>query len=260
MKTKVPVRMLTSLSVLLLLTACASHGRVSAVGISDNQGDQLCSDISTRTEAVQDKISARQEALLNSWQTQSDKIEIISETRDKDVEGLRAHIDDARSQNAIKMRKLAADDDEEKAVDTYVSAVSSAVHARRQSVDTARTQFRSDVKKLAEARQATLAGQVEALRISIADAYTTAKSGCSDGTDPSAVQAALAQQLAAAKQGFIEKRATDNQLGIQIKQLASTRRDAVKAADTTFLQNTIVAKDALRTSPAGKNPAIVAAE
>jgi hypothetical protein len=249
-------RGLLCLLVLLVLAAGAAHGQATAAAIATSRDTQFCSTIETRADAAQSKISARQETVIRSWQSQTDKEAVINKAQDSEVQQLRAQIDTQRALNMRQLNDKAANDTQKAAVQNYVAAVASAVSTRRAAVDEARSGFRTGVKNLVQIRQAAIAGQVEALRIGVSDSYTTAKTSCGDGQDPAAVRTTLVQSLTAAKQAFLEKRTSDPQIGQDIARLSAIRAQTVKGADTTFLQTTSAARQTLRDAFAGTQTVI----
>jgi hypothetical protein len=256
MKTKGLSRVLLSLLVLVALTAGSAHGQVSAVGLTTSRDAQFCSTIETHADAVRAKISARQETVIRSWQAQTDKGALINQAQDSEIQQLRVRIDTQRAQNNRQLNGKAKSDAQKAAVQTYVAAVASAVGVRREAVDTARVNFRAGVKSLVQVRQAALAGQVDALRIGVSDAYDGVKSGCSEGVDPATVRLTLVQSLTAAKTSFADQRAADAQTVEEISKLSTAREQIVKNANTAFLQTTVAARAALRESFAGSQTII----
>jgi hypothetical protein len=117
------------------------------------------------------------------------------------------------------------------AIDTYATNMKTAESTRETSVDAARLTYRTALSGVVNTHQQSLINATSTFEGSISEAFTIAQTNCSNGT----AMATLKQTISTARQTF--KLAQQSSVGDSIKQLATTRNTAIKAADTAFAKS-----------------------
>jgi hypothetical protein len=133
------------------------------------------------------------------------------------------------------------------AIDTFVTSMKEAQAARAQAVDSARAAYRAALSEEITAHQARLLQAALVFQRSVSAAFTKAQTNCADKT----AGVTLRTEIKTARDVFQTARKAEV-TGSSVKQLAETRRTAIKAANEEFVKKvkeyTATLKTALETT------------
>ena len=142
---------------------------------------------------------------------------------------------DARRNAWYEKLEAAADTDEKKAaVAEFKKTVEAAADTRREAVDAAINAFRKSVDAAVTTEKENRAGGIETFGTIIEVALNQAKKDCADGKSPDAIRSAFQASLKSAREALQSERKDDGNLGVIIKDLATTRQAAMKSALDAF--------------------------
>ncbi len=160
----------------------------------------------------------------------------------------RAKWDSQRSEQFSKLEVKAATDTEKTAIQTYETAIKSAVATRRSAHDANREVFFNGVDSLLSTSRQVIDGQVSALRTSVASSISTAKASCAAGTASASVRQVFVASIKSAREAFKTSRQSDTKIEAQIDTLNTSRIASNKTADQTFQNSADSARTVLKTA------------
>lgn len=232
-------------TLLVLLIAIGAVTPATALDYNHGQSD-FCVSLEARTKRVDAGLAQAQTEVRQAWQQQDDRLRVMIREQQSSRVDLTATINDQRAHNLSEFRQHATSAAQRVAIDDYKNAQSQAITVRRSAVGRANDAFTAAVKRLVADRQATQAGQVEALRIALDDALQTASGQCAAGVEPTTVSHDFATSVQASRQTFLAQRKSDSAITVQIASLSQTRRLAVAAANQTYLATMTQARQTLQ--------------
>ncbi|HUC96085.1 MAG TPA: hypothetical protein VMR16_00245 [Candidatus Saccharimonadales bacterium] len=125
--------------------------------------------------------------------------------------------------------KTGLTDAQKQAIATYKTDMELAETTRELAVDSARIEYRTALYSTIASQQTALSNAVLAYQAAFEAAFATAAPSCNDGTTISTLKTAVQTAHQTLKTTLSNIKTTD-----QIKQLATTRNNAIKAADNAF--------------------------
>lgn len=217
----------------------------------------FCTNLSTRVSSITSQVNNLSGKVAPAWAQQDEKLSSADQKVDQDVAAARQKADSDRDANFTKLEAKATTDAQKQAVQTYETAVKTAVTTRRGAYDAARQTFRTGVKDAVLARRSTVAAQISQFKASVNAAVASAQASCtSNPASGASVRTTLVSALKTARQTFQSNRKGDETVGSQVKQLAATRNDSFKAADQAFKASMVTARDALRQAFGSSNTSV----
>jgi hypothetical protein len=139
----------------------------------------------------------------------------------------------AKKQFEVKVQALESKngltDAQKQAVATYKTDMELAETTRELAVDSARTEYRTALYSTVAGQQTALSNAVITYQAAFEKAFATAATGCNDGTTLATLKTAIQAAHQTLKTTLSTIKTTD-----KIKQLATTRNNAIKAADDAF--------------------------
>lgn len=213
----------------------------------DKTDTRFCANLSTVHTAVNSKLSER---LTAAQQKNKDHAEQFLQKKDAAVGNLQAKRADVEAKwqtHVADLQGKAKTDAEKAAVATFVSTVQGLTATRHAAVDASIATFTDGLKNLEDTRTSDFSAMVATYQSQIEAAFTKAQTSCSNGTDPSAVRAALKSDLSAVRDSFKSDRETHAATyRTNFQALRTARISAVTAAGDTFRAGFAKAKNTLR--------------
>lgn len=234
------------LLVLLILSGAVMPA--TALDINGHGADSFCGSLDKRAANVNIQLQKSQTAIRQNWQQQNEQLRLLTDEQHRSQTTLEAAVDAQRAANLNVMRQQAKTTVVRQAVDDYTAAQKQATTTRREAVQQANDTFTNAVSRLVADRQATQAGQAEALRITLNDALQTAAGQCSAGVDPTIVGSAFITAVHTSRQTFANQRSGDSAIAAQVRSLSQTRRQKTDAANQTYLTTMKSARQILQDS------------
>jgi hypothetical protein len=233
---------------LALLVVTGALAPATALDLNDDTSSQFCNTLEARTARINAEISEVQSTVHATWQQQSARLSVmVSEQRSSSHE-LTLSVDVQRAQNIAQLRSRAKDGTQRSAVDAYQRTQAQSIAVRRKAVRQANDNFTIALKRFVADRQATQAGQVEALRIAVDDDLQTAVGECSTGVDPQVAEHDFANVILKSRQTFAAQRKNDALIVSQLATLNISRQNAIQQADQPYTTAMDHARQTLRTA------------
>lgn len=215
------------------------------------QSDSSTKSTQTRCQAV-DQIAVRIQTDLTDKKAQVDKkretltVQAADRTdkRQSQLQEKRLQWDAKRQENFEKLRAKAETDEQKKAVELYVTAMTDAIEVRRTANDAAFAAFRVDLESIKSSIDQSVQQNLLATQSAVAQAIANAKAACESGQDLTKIKENLKLELQAAK----EKSKTSRQEALKNEQFTAAvekRNQAVKTNSAVFLQSTQAAREEL---------------
>lgn len=230
---------------LVVLIAVGAVAPATALDFNHGQND-FCASLEARTKRVDAGLAVSQAQVRQAWQQQNDRMRVMSSEQQSSRIDSSAAIDAQRTNNLRELRQHATSAVQRAAIDDYKSTQAQAIALRRTAVGQADDAFTAAIKRLVANRQATQAGQVEALRIALDDSLRTASGECAAGVEPSTVSHDFATATNTSRQTFMAQRKSDGAISAQVTALSQKRRLAVSAANQVYLTTMIQARQNLQ--------------
>jgi len=208
---------------------------VSAVTKTDSDiTPERCSHVISLRSKGRDNLAAN---LLKMNTGSSNRIKKIANDKTNIDKKVKASRSNAKTRFEEKLKKL-----EEKAgwtkaqkqaLATYKTNMLLARKNREFSVDGARTQYRSALGTALTNQQKNIAAATTTYQKAVENAFATVVNSCDKETDMPALKASVKTARETLKNALSKIKVTTT---AKIKQLATTRNDAIKKADDTFKQ------------------------
>ncbi len=246
--TKLIIRKLAvvvSSSIMMTLLPVGPGIRLSAQG-TDEQEQAVCKQLSTRQEAIKEKLVKQQGHLQETRKQRDAKLASLQQKLDKVLEDARQKNDERRATAIDNLQKIAASEEERVAVRVYHQAIDAAVETRRTAFDEAQQQFRNRLKQLMEGRAAELSASMDNYEAAIDRAFDTANTRCSNNEEKRIIRAELIRDLQAARLTYRQDKVAQANLSSGLKQLIQDRKATEKAATASFEAALKEARDELR--------------
>lgn len=191
-----------------------------------------CLHVITLRSAGRDAMATNLAKMNKGFSDRMKKIASNKASVDKKVTTSRAN---AKNLFESKLKKLESKagwtSAQKQAIATYKTNMELAKTTRDLAVDTARTNYRSALANLITAQQKDLTAAVITYQKAFEKAFATANANCSKGANMSAVKTAVQSAHQTLKTAITKANNKD-----KIKQLATTRNNAIKSADDTFIK------------------------
>jgi hypothetical protein len=210
-------------ALLVLLIAGGTLGSVTALGSQD--ADTYCAAVADQLPLIERRINAAASVQQGIMDTESQQINVMIRQLQADETDLYRTIDSARDRNLAPIPNHGA----------YQDTITRLGGQRRQAVRAADQQFARGLRRVIDTRHATLAGRVDAYRISVTDALRAADVTCAQTDDALAGRPVLSAALQKADAGFQSQSDADEGLTTTIQQLIRTKQAAIRAANQTYL-------------------------
>jgi hypothetical protein len=212
---------------------------------SHGQSD-FCTSLDARSQRVDAQLATTQDQIHQAWQQQNDRFRVMTSQQQDDNKSLFSVVDSQRASN-LKKLNLYATTSQRTAIATYRHILSQATASRRSAVRQANDSFTAAVQRLVADRQASQAGQVEALRITLDDDFQTASAQCASGIPPETAAHDFASSLQSSRRTFLQQRQADSAITTQVAYLTGIRRQSVTSADQAYSTTMAVARQTLAT-------------
>lgn len=204
--------------------------------------DQACARLTTFSTTGAAKLKERQAAMEVDFAKRQSNITSRHDAADQKVVTFRitlsdkfdAKVTDLKSKEGLSEAQLAA-------INTYEKDMKAAKQSREETVDAARETYRAGLIKEVEAHQAALRSAVTTYQTAVEAAIAAAKSDCGNGT----AMTTLKSSLQAARESFQAARKA-SKAQPAIKELVTTRTEAIKAANAEFAEKAKVYGDTLK--------------
>ncbi len=191
-----------------------------------------CTRISILQSASEAAIAVKITAMQNNFAARLAKITSDETAVDQKVTAART---DAQNRFAEKITamdsKTSLTWNELSVIETYKKNMQAAKTTRETTVDKARNEYRTALSALITKHQQDLTDTATAYNASIKSAFATANINCTDGN--SGTMSTLKSSVKTARQTLTTSRKSDK-ITTEIKQLATTRNEAIKAANAAF--------------------------
>ncbi len=215
------------------------------------QSDTSTKSTQTRCQAI-DQIAVRMQTDLTDKKAQVDKkresltVQAAERTdkRQSQLQEKRLQWDAKRQENFEKIRAKAETDEQKKAVEVYVTAMTDAIEVRRTANDAAFAAFRVDLEAIKSNIDQSVQQNLLATQAAVTQAIANAKAACESGQDVAKIKETLKLEMQAAK----EKSKTSRQEALKNEQFTAAvekRNQAVKTNSAVFLQSTKAAREEL---------------
>lgn len=220
---KFTLGMIAGLTIVATFITTTPSGAVTGTGAS-------CTRITTLQSTTQATIATHIATMKTDFATRLTGISTRETTVDQSVATARANIS---TKFAAKVKELEAQAGltpvQLTAIDAYKADMIKAEATREAAVDAARSAYRTSLAAEVQTHQTSLSSDVAAYQTAVTTAFTTAVANCGDGT----ALATLRSDVKTAHQTLETARKADK-VTTDIKAFATTRNDAIKAADTAF--------------------------
>lgn len=214
----------------------------------------FCKGLTASASKISSGINSAREKVRTAQTEQAGKLKDLQAKWDTEVNENREKWDTKRQEQFTKLNGLAKTDEQKAAVTTYQQAITAAVTARRTANDAARADFRKGVESIVATKKTNTDAQLAIFNSAVSTAITTAEAACTaDNPNVSAIRATLQNSIKSARETYTNARKADTTVGNQIKLLAQTRNDAIKANDAAFKKATEAARTELKNSFTGTN-------
>lgn len=196
--------------------------------------EKFCENFTARMGEMQSRLTERKNKFTERKKNRINYLDERRDARDNMLTDKREE-QDARRNAWYEKLEAAADTDEKKAaVAEFKKTVESAADTRREAVDAAISAFRKSVDAAVTTEKENRAGGIETFETIIEVALSQAKKDCADGKSPDAIRSAFQASLKSAREALQSERKGDGNLGVIIKDLATTRQAAMKSALDAF--------------------------
>lgn len=234
MKTIFKVTRTGSVSILtaMLLLVTPSYAMTSTPAATAPAANGACARFTTLAAASSTKINERIAAMEVDFQR---RLTIISGRHDAVDLKVATFRTTALDKFDLKMDALKSEKnltpEQVTAIEEFVNNMKEAEVARVQTVDSTRATYRSAMLEEVNARQAHLLQAALVFQRSVAASFTKAQSTCADAT----AGTTLRSEIKTARETFRTARKAEV-IESSVKQLAETRRSAVKVANEEFIK------------------------
>ncbi len=218
------------LSVFVVVPAFAVE---TTTGENRDTSATVCSRITTFAKTGKENLSEKRSTLQTDFSKRLSGIATKQTDVDKKVSEARLA---AKTKFEEKIAKLEAKEDltdvQKAAIETYKTEVQAAEVTRAAAIDDARAAYRTGLASLVTTNQQTLSSAVTTYQTAVSTALATATANCTEA-NATATLATLKASLKSAREVLNAKRTPDTNKAA-IKQLATTRDAAIKAANEAF--------------------------
>ena len=218
-----------------------------AISIPDSAKNTFCSNIGSNLSKISQSVDT---ARAKAKTAREDQQKTVADNRAKlsqELAAKRQEWDTKRQENFDALAQKATTDAQKTAVTAYQKTISDAVTKRRAANDAARQTFQTAVSNLIASQKSTADAQATIFASSVSTAITSAQAAClANPTDITNIKNTLQASLKSARETFNNARKADASIGEQVKQLAQTRIETVKANDAEFLATTKAARETLK--------------
>ena len=236
---------LLALILLMPLSSLALEG--TQTGSVSGSSSTFCTNFAAESARISARMTEQSTKLASAWSQQDSNVSSKTESNVQKVAEARAKSDSTRATNFTTLESKATNSAQKQAVQIYEAAVKSAVSTRRSSYDAAKSSFRSAVQTAVAARHTSVNAQLSTFNAAVNNAISTASASCkASPTNSSMIHDTFKASLKSAKTAFENGRSSDATVGSAVKQLAITRNNAFKVADSAFQAAMSAAKDALK--------------
>ncbi len=227
-------KLVSHLSLLLLLITLAAASPTTALDLRGDSYGDFCSTLDSRTKRIDEQLLHVQSDIHRNWQQQNDRLRIIDSDKQKEADNFNSLIDARRADNLTVLRHAATSRGRQQAITSYELTQRHAVATRRAAIRQANTDFTLALRRYVSNRQATQAGQVEAVRIHVDDALQIARGQCAGGINDTVVGQNFGVSVRQGRETFISQRKADTAIVAQVQNLAATRSQVVLRANQSY--------------------------
>jgi len=234
--------------VVALLVGAPSFALTSTPAQTTQGSEARCARFATLAGVANTKMSERIAAMEVDFQKRLSIISGRHDAVDQKVATSRTAALDKFDLKVTELKsKTGLTTEQSTAIDAFVTSMKEAQAARAQAVDSARATYRAALSEEITAHQARLLQAALVFQRSVSAAFTKAQANCAEST----ANDVLRNEIKTARDIFQTARKAEV-TGSSVKQLAETRRTAIKAANEEFVKKakeyTATLKTALETT------------
>lgn len=211
------------------LLSSSSPLTVGAVPVADSEED-FCTRVLSLMDTNQAAVGTKIQAMQAKFSTRIAQMATDQSARDEGAAQARTA---AKQQFEQKLTSLLAreglSEDQVTAIETFRENVTEAEETREAAVDQALETYRSNLANTISAQQTSLIQAADRYREAITTAFTNASNSCEDSRSLATLRIGIKN----ARQALTTKR-NNTQVGDDIRTIAATRREAIKAANEAF--------------------------
>jgi hypothetical protein len=203
-----------------------------------------CLHVVTLRTAGRDSLATNLAKMYTNSSNRLKKIVADKIVADKKLAINRANAKTSFEEKLVKLESTAGLTNVQKqAIETYKTDMELATVTRETAVDKARTDYSNALESTVLSQQTALTNAAVTYQTAFEKAFAVATSSCSKGVNMSAVKTAVQTAHQDLKTAISKLKTSD-----QIKQLATTRNDAIKTATNTFSKQAATFTQTLKTA------------
>lgn len=231
----------------IALVLCICGGALqTATAVGSQQ--TICAEIEARQSAALQQVDKAGVQLRTVWKAQDQRQQVLFDQMQTAMTARDQQLDAARATNHTKLAERAHDTAQKEALASYRKQLHLAIQTRRDSVADAVRAFKEQLLTSTTERRAMLAGQTQAYRIAVNDAYTKAQGLCAAAAAPSEVSAELTALVTKSQATYDKQRADDKGLESDVRAFATVRERAIHSANSVFMTQAEAALRQLETT------------
>jgi len=208
----------------------------------------FCTKLPADEQAISEGLNNRITTMDKNRETHANNLASQRAKFDETVTANRAKWDTERQQNFTALQNKATTDTQKAAVTTFEQTVLGLVQTHRSTIDAARDTFRAGEDQLIAGRQSEVNTAVSDFQSAINQTESSAAASCQAGTKSATVRQAFISGLRTDRSNFQSALSQIQPIEAAVKSLATTRTDAVQAADTSFTSGVKAAGQILKTA------------
>lgn len=214
----------------------------------------ICSRIDALLESRTSRFSSKKGDLTLQRADQTAAFARASAALAENIAKHRDTWDANRSEQYEALRRRAATNAEQSAVEQFVETVDAAIAERRNATDAAIEEFHNAMRAVMSARRGAIDDAVSAYEAAVSEALQHAKDHCDAGERAASIKSDLTEALAQAKAAFEEARKNADTVSDAKREAVEAKRAAIGEAWEAFHETIQAAADLLKTSLGSQQP------
>lgn len=214
--------------------ATSSSATSTATSTKHERGESFCANVDKLASETDKKFAENEAKRIQNKNEKESKNESKRADKEKKLDDKRADSDQKRIDRLAKISSKATTTAQIAAVDTYKTAIQTAINNRRTAVDTAMKAYQSGLKSLIDSRKASSTVARTNLNNAINSAISKAKTDCASGVSDNTARTNFKNAVKAAKDQFNSAVKGLDNLKTQREALEKTRKSAFEKAHTDF--------------------------
>ncbi len=208
--------------------------------------DTFCSALAVTKSKLETRVTEKESAVNAYLDTLSDNLENERNGRDAKLEEARSEADQLRSEGYAQLMDRADGDNESDAVEDYQKRVEEAIDDRRDAIDAAVLEFRTETDTLIAKRKSAMQTARDNFKASVGAAVAKLETDCTNGVATATILSNFKESLMSARTKLAsDKKAAESMQG-EIRKLVETRKTRVALAVKTFQAELLAANTELQ--------------